>query len=144
MVGGDCCALVVREEYWERQLKIYLRLRGITLSQYQLERLKVSINNFIDKCIDVVYELKCIAVDIFGRIYACMKGILADMIRALLKFVEECEVSQYDDFVTICDKLENRMLYLNRQECIRQEQYFKAQFKLAKMNYNIMNHDRRC
>ena len=48
------------------------------------------------------------------------------------------------DFDTICDKLENRMLYLNRQECIRSEQYYKSQCRLAKMNYNIMHHDRRC
>lgn len=125
------CALVVREEFWDQQLKVYAQLRGIKLDKEQIDRMVVVIVDFGKKVGEAIIRLS-------------EKDTVKDTIEALKKFVDECEITFDDDFDTICDKLENRMLYLNRQEYIRSEQYYKSQFRLAKMNYNIMHHDRRC
>lgn len=139
-----CTALVVREEYWDNQFRVYLKLRGITLSQYQLEKVKVIITDFSVKVAQCLKEIADMLVDVFGQIFIYIKDTVYDTLTTLSKFVDECEITPKDGFETVCDKLENRMLYLNRQNCIKQEQYYKSQFKLAKMNYNVMNHDRRC
>lgn len=139
-----CTALVVREEYWDNQFRVYLKLRGITLSQYQLEKVKVIITDFSVKVAQCLKEIVDMLVDVFGQIFIYIKDTVYDTLATLSKFVDECEITPKDGFETVCDKLENRMLYLNRQNCIKQEQYYKSQFKLAKMNYNVMNHDRRC
>ena len=139
-----CTALVVREEYWDNQFRVYLKLRGITLSQYQLEKVKVIITDFLVKVAQCLKEIADMLVDVFGQIFIYIKDTVYDTLATLSKFVDECEITPKDGFETVCDKLENRTLYLNRQNCIKQEQYYKSQFKLAKMNYNVMNHDRRC
>ena len=139
-----CTALVVREEYWDNQFRVYLKLRGITLSQYQLEKVKVIITDFSVKVAQCLKEIADMLVDVFGQIFIYIKATVYDTLATLSKFVDECEITPKDGFETVCDKLENRTLYLNRQNCIKQEQYYKSQFKLAKMNYNVMNHDRRC
>ena len=139
-----CTALVVREEYWDNQFRVYLKLRGITLSQYQLEKVKVIITDFSVKVAQCLKEIADMLVDVFGQIFIYIKDTVYDTLATLSKFVDECEITPKDGFETVCDKRENRTLYLNRQNCIKQEQYYKSQFKLAKMNYNVMNHDRRC
>ena len=139
-----CTALVVREEYWDNQFRVYLKLRGITLSQYQLEKVKVIITDFSVKVAQCLKEIADMLVDVFGQIFIYIKDTVYDTLATLSKFVDECEITPKDGFETVCDKLENMTLYLNRQNCIKQEQYYKSQFKLAKMNYNVMNHDRRC
>ena len=137
-------ALVVREEFWEQQLKVYVQLRGIKLDKQQIDRVIAVIVDFADKVGEAIIRLSEILYESFEKAWLSVKDTMKDTIKALKKFVDECEITFYDDFDTICDKLENRMLYLNRQECIRSEQYYKSQFRLAKMNYNIMHHDRRC
>lgn len=137
-------ALVVREDFWEQQLRIYSQLRGIKLDKQQIDRMVVVIVVFGKKVSEAITRLSEILHESFEKAWLSVKDSVKDTIEALKKFVDECEITFYDDFDTICDKLENRMLYLNRQECIRSEQYYKSQFRLAKMNYNIMHHDRRC
>ena len=137
-------ALVVREDFWEQQLRIYSQLRGIKLDKQQIDRMVVVIVDFGKKVGEAIIRLSEILYESFEKAWLSVKDTVKDTIEALKKFVDECEITFYDDFDTICDKLENRMLYLNRQECIRSEQYYKSQFRLAKMNYNIMHHDRRC
>ena len=138
------CALVVREEFWEQQLRIHSQLRGIKLDKQQIDRMVVVIVDFGKKVGEAIIRLSEILYESFEKAWLSVKDSVKDTIEALKSFVDECEITFDDDFGTICDKLENRMLYLNRQECIRSEQYYKAQFRLAKMNYNIMYHDRRC
>lgn len=138
------CALVVREEFWEQQLKVYAQLRGIKLDKQQIDRVIAVIVDFADKVGEAIIRLSEILYESFEKAWLSVKDTMKDTIKALKKFVDECEITFDDDFDTICDKLENRMLYLNRQECIRNERYYKSQFRLAKMNYNIMHHDRRC
>ena len=138
------CALVVREEFRDQQLKIYAQLRGIKLDKEQVERMVVIIVDFGKKVGEAIIRLSEILYESFEKAWLSVKDTVKDTIEALKKFVDECEITFDDDFDTICDKLENRMLYLNRQEYIRSEQYYKSQFRLAKMNYNIMHHDRRC
>ena len=137
-------ALVVREDFWEQQLRIYSQLRGIKLGKQQIDRMVVVIVDFAEKVGEAIIRLSEILYESFEKAWLYVKDTVKDTIKALKKFVDECEITFDDDFDTICDKLENRMLYLNRQECIRNEQYYKSQFRLVKMNYNIMHHDRRC
>ena len=138
------CALVVREEFWEQQLKVYAQLRGIKLDKQQIDRMVVVIVDFGKKVGEAIIRLSEILYESFEKAWLSVKDTVKDTIEALKKFVDDCEITFDDDFDTICDKLENRMLYLNRQECIRNERYYKLQFRLAKMNYNILHHDRRC
>lgn len=138
------CALVVREEFWDQQLRIYSQLLGIKLDKQQIDRVVVVIVDFAEKVGEAIIRLSEILYESFEKAWLSVKDSVKDTIEALKKFVDECEITFDDDFDTICDKLENRMLYLNRQEYIRNEQYYKSQFRLAKMNYNILHHDRRC
>ena len=137
-------ALVVREEFWDQQVRIYSQLRGIKLDKQQIDRMVVVIVDFGKKVGEAIIRLSEILYESFEKAWLSVKDSVKGTIEALKKFVDECEITFDDDFDTICDKLENRMLYLNRQECIRNEWYYKSQFRLAKMNYNIMHHDRRC
>ena len=130
------CALVVREEFWKQQFKVYTQLRGIKLDKKQIDHVVVIIVDFAEKVREAIIRLSEILYESFEKAWIYVKDSVKDTIEALKKFV--------DDFDTICDKLENRMLYLNGQERIRSEQYYKSQFRLAKMNYNILHHDRRC
>ena len=137
-------ALVVREDFWEQQLRIYSQLRGIKLDKQQIDHMVVIIVDFGKKVGEAITRLSEVLYESFENAWLFVKDSVKDTIEALKKFVDECEITFDDDFDTICDKLENRMLYLNRQEYIRSEQYYKSQFRLAKMNYNILHHDRRC
>ena len=137
-------ALVVREDFWEQQLRIYSQLRGIKLDKQQIGRMIVVIVDFGKKVGEAIIRLSEILYESFEKAWLFVKDSVKDTIEALKKFVDECDITFDDDFDTICDKLENRLLYLNRQERIRSEQYYKSQFRLAKMNYNILYHDRRC
>ena len=137
-------ALVVREEFWDQQVRIYSQLRGIKLDKQQIDRMVVVIVDFGKKVGEAIIRLSEILYESFEKAWLSVKDSVKGTIEALKKFVDECEITFDDDFDTICDKLENRILYLNRQECIRNEWYYKSQFRLAKMNYNIMHHDRRC
>lgn len=137
-------ALVVQEEFWDQQLRIYSQLRGIKLDKQQIYRMVVATVDFSKKVGEALRRLSEILYESFEKAWLSVKDTVKDTIEALKKFVDECEITFDDDFDTICDKLENRMLYLNRQECIRNEQYYKSQFRLVKMNYNILYHDRRC
>lgn len=144
MVVGDCCALVVREEYWDRQFRVCAELHGIKLGYQQIKQAKVVIVDVAKRAGEVIRMLIEQMNEVLTQVFVVMKGTLVDTIEALSKFVEECEITFDDDFYTICDKLENKMLYLNKQQCIKNEQYYKSQFRLAKMNYNVLHHDRRC
>ena len=137
-------ALVVREEYWDQQLRIFTQLRGIKLDKQQIGRIVIVADDFAKRVGEALRRLSEILYECFENAWIFVKDSVSDTIGALKKFFDECEIVFDDDFCTICDKLENRMLYLNRQECIRNERYYKSQFRLIKMNYNILHHDRRC
>lgn len=137
-------ALVVREEYWNKQLEICAKLRGIDFDQKTIEDMKVVIIDFATGIGGYLKVLIDTAIEAFSEMTIVIKTAITKTIERLSELFKECEIVDTDDFDLICNKLENRILYLNRQNCIRQEQYYKAQFKLVKVNYNIMNHDRRC
>lgn len=140
----DCYALVVREEFWDRQLRIYTQLCNIKLDKKQIDRIAIVIVELAKKAGEAAARLLELLRECFEKAWVCIKDNIADTLEAMKKFVDECKITLDDDFGTICDKLENRMLYLNRQEHIRSEQYYKSQFRLAKINYNVLHHDRRC
>lgn len=142
-IMGDY-ALVVREEYWDQQLRIFTQLRGIKLDKQQVGRIVIVVDDFAKRVGEALRRLTEILHECFENVWIFVKDSVSDTIGALKEFFDECDIAFDDDFYTICDKIENRMLYLNRQEYIRNERYYKSQFKLAKMNYNIMHHDRRC
>lgn len=140
-------ALVVREEFWDRQFRVYTQLRGIKcikLDKQQIDCVVLVITGFAEMAGEVFRRLSESLYEGFEKVWIFVRDNVADILEELKKFVDECEITFDDDFYTMCDKLENRMLYFNRQECIRNEQYYKSQFRLAKMNYNILHHDRRC
>lgn len=141
-----CTALVVREEYWDRQLITFAKIRGIDVNfnKDTLRELKVALVDVGTRMIHCLREVLLEISEAFGKVVVIIKDSLLETMEAISKCFKSCEITSDDDFDVVCDKLENRMVYLNRQNCIKQEQYYKAQFKLAKVNYNIMNHDRRC
>lgn len=135
-----CTALVVREEYWYRQIKVCANLCGYRLSKIQIDAVKIIFEDYCRKVVVYIRELADICIQVFNA----FKDTLKETIESLLKLFKSCEITPDDGFDTTCDKFENRMVYLNRQDCIKHEQYYKAQFKLIKDMHNIMNHDRRC
>lgn len=137
-----CTALVVREEYWDRQVKICAELSGYRLSKLQVEVVKRIFEDYCRTCRKVVVYIK-VLMDICKQVIVAFKDTLKETIEALSGLFKNCEITSKDSFEVACDKLENRMVYLNRQNCIKQEQYYKMQFKLIKDNYNIMNHNKR-
>lgn len=134
-----CTTLVVREEYWSRQVRVCANLCGYRLSKIQIDAIKRIFEDNRKKVIVYIREL----VDVCVQVFMYFKDTLKEIIESLPRLFKSCEITTDDDFDVVCDKLENRMIYLNRQNCIKQEKYYKAQFKLVKVNYNIMNHDRR-
>ena len=51
------CALVVREEFWDQQLRIYTQLRGIKLDKQQVDRMVVIIVDFAEKVGEAIIRL---------------------------------------------------------------------------------------
>ena len=90
------CALVVREEFWDQQLRIYSQLLGIKLDKQQIDRVVVIIVDFAGKVSEAIIRLSEILYESFEKVWLSVKDTV------------------------------------------------KAQFRLAKMNYNILHHDRRC
>ena len=103
------CALVVREEFWEQQLKVYAQLRGIKLDKQQIDRVIAVIVGFADKVGEAIIRLSEILYESFKKAWLSVKDTVKDTIKALKKFVDEGEITFDDDFDTICDKLEIRM-----------------------------------
>lgn len=134
-----CTALVVREEYWDKQFRICANLCGIDLGDLQLNVIKFYKDYYNDTMISVKKLIEaCI------KAFVAFKNTLKETIEILSELFKSCEVTSKDSSDVVCDKLENRMMCINRQECIKQEQYYKEYFKAVKINYNIMNHNKRC
>lgn len=142
----DCYALVVREEFWDRQLRIYTQLCNIKLDidKKKIDRTAIVIVELSKKAGEAAARLLELLCECFEKAWVRIKDNITDTLEAMKKFVDECKITSDDVFSVMCDKMENRMLYLNRQEYIRSEQYYKSQFRLVKMNYNVLHHDRRC
>ena len=102
-------ALVVREDFWEQQLRIYSQLRGIKLDKQQIDRMVVVIVDFGKKVSEAIIRLSEILYESFEKAWLSVKDTVKDTIETLKKFVDDCEITFDDDFDTICDKLENRM-----------------------------------
>lgn len=137
-----CTALVVREEYWDRQLITFAKIGGIDINfnKDTLRELKVALVDAGTRMICCLSEALLEISEVFVKVL----DSLLETMEAVSKYFKNCEIIPDDDFDVACDKFKNRMVYFNRQNCIKQEQYYKTQFKLAKANYNMMNHDRRC
>lgn len=134
--------LVVRDEYWERQQRILAELCGV--DNEEIERIKIAIINvaesvakYIQRIIDAFNKAIVVVSDVFANTF----DTLCEKIKNLLDYVG---ISESDDYFTICDKFENYAVYVERKYGIQKEQYYKNCFKIAKMNYAIRNHDRRC
>jgi hypothetical protein len=140
----SCYELVVREEYWDMQINTYMQIRGVNLDIQHLKVLKVLIVDYGKRVWEAVQEYAQQVVELFSQMFEAIKDSFVNVVETLKGFIKLCELTFDDDFDVICDKLENKVLYLNKQEYIRNEQYYKRQYKLAKMTYNILHHDRRC
>lgn len=129
--------LVVREEYWDRQFEICANL---CRRKKKIEDIKKALKDCCTSFIENSEKLIAICI----HVYNVFNEKLKEVMETLSRLFEDCEITKNDSFDIIYDKLENRMIYLNRKEYIRQEQYYKMQFKLIKLHYNIMNKEKRC
>lgn len=137
-----CTALVVYDEYWARQQRTLAELCGVD-NDY-VERVKIAIVSAAQKAGEYIREIlkqftdACVVV---GKILSETFGSLCD---ALAKLLDEVGITEADDYFTICDKFENYAIYAERKYSIAREQYYRNCFKLARINYAVRNHDRRC
>lgn len=139
-----CTSLVVREEYWDKQIEIYVKIMGIDINRQQVEYMKVHIIDFAEYISECVRQASNVYIDAIQKMVVIIKDSISAVTEAFQKLFKECKITSQDDFVTIYDKLENWVVYLNRQKYIKMERYYKLCFSLIKINYNIMNHDKRC
>lgn len=128
-------ALVVREDYWNKQFEICAKLIGIDIDHRTIEHMKAIITDYVETISKCLRNFVEVLVEVFNKVIVIIKDKISSVLEDILELFKVCDNS----------RLENRMLYtFNWQNCIRQEKYYKTQFKLNKVNYNIMNHDRRC
>lgn len=141
-----CTALVVYEDWHKlqarQQMKMMLRCRGITVSDEQLERL----NSWIDSVKEAIRRASDALMELFKELSEALEPTLHRVVDSLKEFFDDLDLNSYDDDdkETVLLKCNNRYSYLHTKQYIAQKQYYDNQFKLAKMNYAIRNHDRRC
>lgn len=139
-----CTALVVYEDWHKlqarQQMKMMLRCRGITVSDEQLERL----NSWIDSVKEAIRRASDALMELFKKLSEALEPALHRVVDSLKEFFDDLDLNSYDDKETVLLKCNNRYSYLYTKQYIAQKQYYDNQFKLAKMNYAIRNHDRRC
>lgn len=136
-----CTALVVREEFWDKQLYVKLKLFKIDIEFDTLERY---VKYWKYRLRDLVLEIERqmdIMFDICKILAQYIKGGLCEAFEELAKCLEYTFTS--DDSSSVPFR-KNRQNYNCRNCLVGQNQYYKSQFRLTKMNYNVMNHDRRC
>lgn len=139
-----CTALVVYEDWHKlqarQQMKMMLRCRGITVSDEQLKRL----NSWIDSVKEAIRRASDALMELFKKLSEALEPTLHRVVDSLKEFFDDLDLNSYDDKETVLLKCNNRYGYLHTKQYIAQKQYYDNQFKLAKMNYVIRNHDRRC
>lgn len=137
-----CTALVVYDEYWARQQRTLAELCGVD-NDY-VERVKVAFIHAAEiagKALAEFAELVGSALRIALNSFEEQMQKLAD---AVAKLLDDVGITKADDYFTICDKFENYAIYAERKQMIAREQYYRNCFKLARINYAVRNHDRRC
>lgn len=137
-----CTALVVRDDYWRQQRRVTAELTGIDYEY--LERLHTTLKEIAYEVGKAIRQVLDAFVEAFKKACVYLGDTVSGLAEMLGKLAEKMELDKDDDYFTVCDKFENRLLYLERKQSIQREQYYKNCFKLAKMNYNIQHHDRRC
>lgn len=139
-----CTALVVYEDWHKlqarQQMKMMLRCRGITVSDEQLERL----NSWIDSVKEVIRRAADALMELFKKLSEALEPTLHRVVDSLKEFFDDLDLNSYDDKETVLLKCNNRYSYSHTKQYIAQKQYYKNCFKLAKVNYAVRNHDRRC
>ena len=70
------CALVVREEFWDQQLRIYSQLLGIKLDKQQINRAVVVIVDFAEKVGEAIIRLSEILYESFEKAWLSVKPIV--------------------------------------------------------------------
>lgn len=139
----ECTALVVYEDWQElqakQQMKMMLQRHGITMSDEQLERLNVWINE--------VKEVICRAADVLTEMFKKLSEVLEPTLRcvanSLKEFFDNLDLNSYNDNDTVLMKHYNKCDYLHTNRYIAQNQYYNNQFKLARMHTCIANHIKR-
>lgn len=139
-----CTALIVRDEYWDRQVDIKISLFNLGDKKDVIKLWLKSCLNLVDFVSRKIGEWINTMIQAAKILFGEIKESWQQACNALSKLFKECDITSEDDFNSFCDKLENKMLFENRKEYIGREQYYKSQFKLIKMNYNVMNHEKRC
>lgn len=139
-----CTALVVREDYWRDYFWREAEIRGIKITRYQFERAITWCYDFAERVGEAIRKIIDAFTEAMSYVAIALRDSFGSLIEALRNSFDKLDIEPFDDFDVVCDKIEARAIYLNRKESIRREQYYRNCFKLAKMNYNIQHHDRRC
>lgn len=139
-----CTALVVREDYWRGYFKNEMLLRTGYIDHNKLDNFVRWSCLLMDNIADYIRRICKAIIAAAQKVVVFVHDKFEDLAEALKTFYDASDIYPTDDFYIICDKLENRMIYLERKASIRREQYYKNCFKLAKMNYALINHDRKC
>lgn len=138
----ECTALVVREDYWQGVLDFQCRIRGIqTMTLDELERCKNIIIHLAELASKAIRQLIDVMAQFANELVIVVKDTLSETIAALSRFMDELEPS--DDYNTILNKMKNRWMYVQEQKAIKERQYIKNCFKLARMHPCIKNHVRK-
>ena len=136
----ECTALVVYEDWHKlqarQQIKMMLRCRGITMSDEQLERL----NAWMDGVKEAIHIAADALMELFKKLSEALEPTLHRVANSLKEFFDSLDLSSHDDSDTVLMKRYNRYNYLYTKQYIAQKQYYKNQFKLAKMHICIVNH----
>ena len=136
----ECTALVVYEDWHKlqarQQMKMMLRCHGITMSDEQLERF----SSWIDGVKEAVRKAADALMELFKKLSEALEPTLHCVANSLKEFLDNLDLSSYDDSNTVLMKCYNRYSYLYTKQYIAQRQYYNNQFKLARMHICVANH----
>lgn len=139
-----CTALVVRDQYWQSVLDFQCKMANIEpIKLDEVRRIKNVIILWAEEVGKAIRRVLDIIWDAIGEIAIVFEDTVEKTLASLQRLWDECHIEPFDDPDIILDKLENRFMYLHQQQSIREQQYYRNCFKLAKMHPCIMNHDRR-
>ena len=139
----ECTELVVYEDWHKlqakQQMKMMLRCHGITMSDEQLERLNV----WIDEVKEVICRAADVLTEMFKKLSEALEPTLRCVVNSLKEFFDNLDLNSYDDNDTVLMKRYNRCDYLHTKQHITHKQYYNNQFKLSKMHICVANHIKR-
>ena len=80
------------------------------------------------------------SMELFKKLSEALEPTLHCVVNSLKEFLDNLDLSSYDDSNTVLMKCYNRHSYLYTKQYIAQKQYYNNQFKLARMHICVANH----